>query len=146
MINKIDRFVGKYAFLSNFYPSPISYGGISYPTVEHAYQAQKTQDQKLRTQISMLDTPGNAKRMGRVLPLRPDWSDEFKLGIMYWLVKEKFEDSDLEKLLLETGDAELVEGNNWNDTYWGVRSYDGEGENHLGKILMRVRQELKEAL
>ena len=44
---------------------------------------------------------------------------------------------------MATRDRVLIEGNDWGDTFWGMT--DGEGENHLGKILMRVRAELREA-
>ncbi|WP_308694469.1 NADAR family protein [uncultured Veillonella sp.] len=43
--------------------------------------------------------------------------------------------------LLATRDRMLIEGNDWGDTFWGM--VDGEGENNLGKILMRVREEIK---
>ena len=62
---------------------------------------------------------------------------------MYEIVKEKFtQHEDLKRRLLETGDEELQEGNNWYDTYWGVDIHTGKGLNMLGKILMRIREEL----
>jgi len=78
-----------------------------------------------------------------MLVLRPDWA-RIKLDIMYHLLQQKFRDPLLQKLLLRTQDAELVEGNVWNDTYWGVCS--GVGENHLGRLLMLVRFHLKEKI
>jgi len=61
---------------------------------------------------------------------------------MLWGVREKFKQEDLKQMLLDTGDQELVEGNTWNDTFWGVCR--GEGQNNLGKILMKVRMELRQ--
>lgn len=89
--------------------------------------------------------PANkAKRLGRQVQLRSDWQ-EVKLSIMEEIVRIKFtENEQLKKLLLMTGDAEIAEGNTWGDTYWGVDIRMGEGENNLGKILMKVRSELKE--
>ena len=60
---------------------------------------------------------------------------------MNWAIREKFKDINLSELLIGTEDVELVESNNWNDTFWGV--CNGKGKNHLGKILMEVREELK---
>lgn len=137
----IDRFDGKYAFLSNFYSSPITIRGKVYPTVEHAFQAWKTKDLVEREKIRLAATPGIAKRMGRRVQLRYDW-EVIKLDLMLWLLQRKFRDSTLASMLLETGDNELVEGNYWKDTFWGV--CNGIGQNHLGRLLMQVREEIRQ--
>lgn len=110
-----------------------------YPSVEHAYVAAKTTDERLRQEIAQISTPGRVKRAGRALVLRPDW-DKIKFSIMLELVTIKFQDPALAAMLKATGDAHLIEGNTWNDTYWGV--CNGRGENMLGKILMYVRSTL----
>lgn len=141
MVNIIDKFYGKYEFLSNFYYSPIIYKHIKYPTVEHAFQALKSQDISERHRIALAKTPGIAKRMGRKVQLRPDWED-VKVKIMKLLVKLKFTTyEDLKKKLLATSNVEIIEGNTWKDTFWGV--CEGRGLNMLGKILMEVREELR---
>lgn len=138
MINKFD---GQFAFLSNFFPSCIiGEDGFAYPTVEHYFQAQKTYDMQKRYSISLADTPGKAKRMGRKVELREDW-EQIKDSVMLFAIRQKFKDPDLAQKLLATKDTELIEGNHWGDTYWGVDVNKG-GENHLGKILMQVRTEL----
>lgn len=137
----IDRFEGNNSFLSNFYRSPFRYEGIVYPTVEHYFQAQKTMDKNKRKEIAAAMTPGVAKRMGRHGELRSDW-EEIKDDVMYQGLMLKFSQEPLRQWLLETGDQELIEGNTWGDTYWGM--VDGVGRNQLGKTLMRVRAELKE--
>lgn len=140
MADPITEFVGAYRFLSNFYPSNALMGGIAFPSVEHAYQAAKTLDMDMRMSIANATSPGQAKRMGQKVILRSDW-EEVKLGIMLKLVKQKFTaDKLLRQQLLDTDDCELIEGNYWGDTFWGM--CDGVGENHLGKILMMVREEL----
>lgn len=136
----IDSFKGKYRFLSNFYPVGIFYKRIYYPSVEHAYQASKTTDRFRRRIVAALPNPGAAKRMGYKLPMRPGWN-AMRVGVMRRLLRLKFEDKSLQKFLLDTGNEELVEGNDWGDTFWGVCK--GKGENQLGKLLMEIRNELQ---
>jgi ribA/ribD-fused uncharacterized protein len=141
MHEPITSFENEFAFLSNFFHSPITYEGIKYPTVEAAFQAAKTFNESERKMIAAAETPGKAKRMGRKVQLRADW-EQVKDGIMEELVRLKFTSSPtLAIQLWSTGDRELVEGNWWNDTYWGV--CDGVGRNQLGKTLMKIRTELK---
>jgi ribA/ribD-fused uncharacterized protein len=136
----IDSFRGQYFFLSNFCEVPVIYDGITYLNNEVAFQAQKTINKEERIDFSMLN-PSQAKRMGRRVSLRPDWED-VKFDIMYEICKAKFtQNQSYKENLLKTGDAELIEGNDWGDKIWG--QVDGIGENHLGKILMRIREELK---
>ena len=136
----ISDFRGGFKFLSNFYIADVSYDGVTYPSTEHAYQAAKTTDALERQKVLTTPTCFKAKRMGMQVTLRPDW-DAIKLGIMEDLIRQKFtRHQDLREQLLATGTKELVEGNTWGDTYWGV--CNGKGQNQLGKILMKVRSEL----
>ena len=145
---KIDCFDGKYAFLSNFYPSPIApfNDGIVYPTVEHAFQAYKTTDINKRKEIAAQPTPGKAKHLGRHVEIRDDWQ-EIRINVMYTALKEKFKDLELRTKLLSTGNAELIEGNTWSDNFWGdchcPKCRDIKGENNLGKLLMKIREDYK---
>lgn len=135
----ITRFWDEHRFLSNFSSPAIRFEGTLYPSLENAYQAAKTVDPFERAAFLTL-APGAAKRQGRRVTLRSDW-DAVKRDVMEELVRQKFENPQYRHLLLATGRRELIEGNNWNDTYWGV--CNGRGENHLGRILMRVRDELR---
>lgn len=140
----IDFFDGTdYDFLSNFHPSPVIWQGMLYPTVEHAFQASKSLNPMIRESIQNARSPGQAKQMGRACDLRSDW-EGVKYGIMSCLVWLKFQDSDLRRQLLQTTPATLIEGNTWGDIVWGV--YEGKGENHLGRILMAVREGLGASL
>lgn len=130
----IDRFEGVHRYLSNFWPGDNT-------SLEHKYQAAKCSDPKEAAEILAARTPGKAKYLSHRCKIRPDW-EEVRLGVMYDLVKEKFKDPDLARKLLSTGSEDLVEGNNWGDTFWGVCG--GIGSNHLGQILMRVRTELQQ--
>jgi ribA/ribD-fused uncharacterized protein len=129
-------FRGVLAFCSNMYLA----GVFGYGSVEHAYVASKTLDPAARAWIRHEPNPYKVKRMGRQVTLRTDWPD-IELHVMETLVREKFARHPLlAEQLLATGDVDLVERNHWNDTFWGV--CNGEGENHLGRILMLVRSEL----
>jgi len=135
----IAGFTGEHAFLSNFHPSPLDYEGLTYPTVEHAFQAAKSTDAADRLRISLTAKPGQAKRLGRRVALRPDW-ERVKLGVMLGLLRLKFERPELRQMLRETGSAELIEVNGWGDRYWG-QDRQGNGQNHLGELLVQVRGE-----
>lgn len=147
----IDKFEGRYHFLSNFYPCKVEHQGITYNSVEHFYVAMKSNDEQLidgkyytngdlREFVATIPTATEVKRFGRKLKLRKDWETK-KMEVMNYGVREKFKNELLKTQLLETGNEELIEGNWWNDVFWGF--CNGKGENHLGKILMEVRRELK---
>lgn len=126
----INKFRGQYSFLSNFY---VTKDGKS---VEHYYQAAKATNIKDYIQIINSHTPADAKKLGRTIKVRDDW-DQIKLIVMEQLLIKKFSDQILAEKLIATLDYELVEENNWGDTYWGV--CNGIGYNNLGKILMKIR-------
>ena len=144
----INKFTGKHGFLSNFWLAPVEFEGATYPSVEHAYQAAKTLSQEDRSQFwKEFMRPGEAKHRGRALTVRGDWED-IKVDIMHQLVCEKFTLPLLRDMLVATGDQELVEGNYWHDNFWGncyCRNCQRiQGMNHLGRILMEVRDKLRE--
>lgn len=132
-------FRGPYAFLSNFHDAPVKLDGVTYPSVEHAYMAAKTTNPIQRMAIYSCKTPADAKRMGRKVTLRPDW-DKVKLSVMEDLLRQKFQIPYLKMMLLHTGETPLVEENTWGDKYWGT-CY-GVGQNNLGRLLMKIRDEL----
>ena len=142
----ISNFDGHWAFLSNFYWNEIEFECITYPTNEHFFQAMKTLDTDERRAIANCLTPGQAKRMGRRVALRPDWED-VKESVMLEGLYLKFADEQLADWLLETGDEELVEGTTWHDNEWGNCSCPKcahiDGKNKLGKLLMKVRSEIR---
>ena len=134
----INSFSGDHRFLSNFYPVEVVLDGVTYPSVEHAYQAAKTLDLEKRKEFLAL-SPGGAKRLGQRLEIRQDWSD-VKLSVMTRLNEQKYMQPDLRKKLCDTYPQEIVEGNTWGDTFSGV--CNGKGSNHLGKILMAIRMQI----
>ena len=137
----IDSFMGDYRFLSNYHMCEIEYEGLKYPSTEHAYQAAKSPYDLMReTFAHEIPTPKEAKKVGKNVILRPDWED-VKLQVMEDIVRYKFtHHEDLKQALIQTYPNILIEGNYWHDTFWGV--CNGVGENNLGKILMKIRDEL----
>ena len=134
----INSFSGEYRWLSNFWVCEVEYDGVIWPSSEHAYQAAKSLDSEYKKQMLACNTPGQTKKLGKKVELRSDW-DEVKLGIMEEILRAKFSNPQLREALLQTGTEELVEGNWWHDVYWGVCK--GVGQNNLGKILMKLREE-----
>lgn len=136
-VQKIERLAGYHRFLSNFWPCTVTYDGLVFNNVEAAYHAAKCADPADCAQFTALSAPA-AKERGSMITLRTDW-DDVKRDVMAALLRQKFSDPVLRRLLLQTGHADIVEGNTWNDQYWGV--CNGVGENNLGKLLMQVRHE-----
>ena len=142
---KIDYFRGEYAFLSNFWEVPVTYKGLTYGSNEAAFQAQKCMTEAEMIPFTEM-RPSKAKKAGRQVQLRPDW-ETVKVEIMTEIVRAKFmQNEELKWKLIATGEAYLEEGNTWHDTCWGVDKKSGKGQNHLGRILMQVRQELMEQM
>lgn len=134
---------GAYGCLSNFSRHPIVLDEVRWPTAEHRFQALKSVDPADREAIRSCRTPTQAKRFGRIVPLREDWDKGVRDDVMYETVRAKFaQNPECARVLVSTGGARLVEDAN-NDAYWGCGA-DGKGENRLGEILMHVRAELIE--
>lgn len=135
--DRIFGFDGDYRFLSNFY---VESDGT---TAEHRFQASKAIKDDDKARIMAASTPTQAKRLGRVVQMTPNW-DTYRHTAMKMVLLYKFRDEALRAKLLATGDRELLEANSWHDVYWGVDKWTGNGENWLGKTLMELRQEYRE--
>jgi ribA/ribD-fused uncharacterized protein len=137
--------MSKFKF-SNFQPVKFKLENRVWPTVEHFFQAMKSTDPADWEKVRKLDTPGKAKRAGRKLKLRSDW-DKVKEDFMMKGLRAKFAIKDHKQSLLSTGDEEIVEWNTWHDNEWGSctcsRCENRPGKNKLGKLLMRLRAELR---
>lgn len=126
---------------SNFYPSPILVDGRIYPTVEHYYQACKTVTEEKHEMIRCARTAAKTKRMGTRIEVRPDW-EEVKLDVMRIGLQAKFHQHPLlARRLLSTGNRPLHEASP-NDRFWGWM--DGKGDDFLGRLLTKMREELRE--
>jgi len=129
----------EYGFLSNFWPSPFKAEGLTWPTVEHFFQAMKTEDRRIWEIFAGLATPLEAKKMGRKAHLRSDW-ERVKVEIMMTALRHKYgQNPDLAAKLLATGGEELHEDSPY-DKIWGWRN---EGKDLLGRCLVQVREEFK---
>jgi len=138
----ITSFKDENRWLSNFWPSEVELEGETYPTVEHAYQAAKSDKAVIRKLIREVLTPGEAKRVGKKVSIRPDW-EQVKLNTMRNLLEQKFQIPELKEKLLDTGTQTLIEGNTWHDNFWGSCSCPkcgNTGHNNLGNLLMELRQ------
>ena len=140
-MSKITQFRGNYYFLSNFSDYPVQLDGLTYLNGEAAFQAVKVTTHNERLAFVGL-SPHLAKSKGRKVKLRSDW-EAIKVDRMRQVIDAKFSDPKLAKLLDQTGDAELLEGNNWHDKIWGVDINTLQGQNQLGKILMSKREQLR---
>lgn len=146
MTTDIKGFFGEYRWLSNYHLCPIKWGVFTFPSTENAYQwlkidvcALKNVHQDFNDYAALFQTcsPKDAKKYGKVVPLRDDW-DLIRYTKMFAVNLVKYMDNpDLAEKLRKTGRAYLEETNTWNDTYWGV--CNGVGENNLGRILMDIR-------
>ncbi len=162
----IERFIEQYRWLSNFWEVEIEYEGVVYPSVEHYYVAIKINEpqkftiieigedgkprpkiisfdtQEAREFVSRLATAGKAKGLGRdEINIRKDW-DDIKVSVMEYGLRQKYSQEPFMTKLIETGDEHIQEGNTWKDVFWGVNVDTGEGKNVLGKLIMKIRDDI----
>ena len=142
-----DPRAGEFCGLSNLHPRPMIFEGVAYASAEHAYQAAKARDPEVRAWLMGAPSPELVAAAGDALPLEdiaPDWA-AIHVALMEQIVRAKFlEHDDLRRLLLSTGTAKIVEWAPEDSAiarFWG--EYEGMGENTLGFMLMRLRDELR---
>jgi ribA/ribD-fused uncharacterized protein len=131
-------------FLSNFFMADIVIDNIRYPSVEHYYQSQKTEDSKRAEAIRNAPTCDAAKKLGNdpAIKLRADW-DTRKVAVMAEALEAKFtQHPELREKLLATRTAVLME-NSAKDYFWGIGA-DGSGKSMLGNLLMALRASFQE--
>jgi len=143
-MNTISKFENEFYFLSNFYPRQIEYKKLIWPTSEHIYQACKAKTEEDFMRIREAVTPGQARKLGRKIAIRPDWFN-IRLEVMVGVVTLKFDQHiDLKQKLLNTEEAILIEGNFWHDNFWGDcycrKCINIKGLNYLGRILMGLKK------
>jgi hypothetical protein len=139
----INRFKDEYRWLSNFADVIVTFEGIKYKSIEHAYQAAKSTDADWRTFCASDISAGKVKKSSRKIEVRSDW-EEIKVEVMKDLLIQKFSNGRYKNLLLNTGSVTIQEGNYWGDVFWGIDLQTGEGKNMLGKLIMEIRKNLEE--
>ena len=137
----VKEFRNKYHFLSNFFPTKIIIDGLEYNSTEHYFQSMKFTDLKIQEKVRNAPTPSIAKKIAKKFRKREDWY-EINLHVMERALRVKFEIPELREKLIATDEMYLQEGNRWNDTFWGVDLNTGKGENHLGRLLMKIRTDI----
>jgi ribA/ribD-fused uncharacterized protein len=139
----IKQFQNEYRWLSNFAPAEVILDGITYASVEHAYMSAKSDEIKWKTFCAdAKNSPAAVKKESKLLKLRSDW-EKIKINVMEDCVRQKMRQEPYRSKLLATGSAIIQEGNTWKDMFWGIDLHTGNGFNHLGKIIMKIRTELQ---
>lgn len=143
---KITEFQGEYRWLSNFVDAEITLNGNTFKSVEHGYVHGKFTDPKLKEKcVNPTNlTSGDIKRLGRKAKLPKDWNSR-KLQLMRSLLELKFQIPEYKEKLLATGDMVIEEGNRWGDKFWGIDLRTGEGNNNLGRMIMEIRDNLRDS-
>ena len=135
----INQFKDAYAFLGNRFPCRFVWQGLTYGSAEAAFQASKCADVSERKVFANCST-NKAVQKGKELIPFPGW-EEAQLDIMESILTAKFEQNPrLMMMLAETEDRILINGNNKHETFWGLDLFSWTGENHLGKIIMKIRE------
>ena len=136
--DSINRFNGEYDFLSNRFPCRVLWEGLEYRSAEAAFQASKCHDEKER-KVYAGCTTDKAILKGKDQTPYLGWEED-QLGIMESILWAKFEmNPSLMQKLVGTGNSVLLNGNNKQETFWGIDLYSWIGENHLGRIIMNIR-------
>jgi ribA/ribD-fused uncharacterized protein len=140
----INNFRGYHAWLSNMYNCDIEFMNHKFKSVENAYMFAKNPNNEEWLNKCLSMSPGDVKKASKLISIREDW-DSVKLSIMYELLKQKFTQEPFRTNLIETRNENIVEGNRWNDTFWGVdiKNTPNVGENWLGRLIMDIRTKIK---
>lgn len=152
-MNDITQFRGEYSWLSNFFPVDVILHPedlnepIIFPSVENAYQAGKCSNSK--DMLNFVDiTPAEAKKLSRLkkykmIQFKKTTDFElFKLELMYDLLIQKYNIEPFKSLLIATDNCNIIEGNYWGDEFYGVDLRTNKGKNHLGQMIMNIREKL----
>lgn len=139
--NMIKEFKDEYAWLSNFYLCKIIINGLQYPSVEHAFQAQKSNDPNWKIYCRETINPDKLKIVSKKIDLIENWNN-IRESIMFECLKQKFNQEPFKTKLIATKNMRIQEGNTWGDKFWVVDLNTGKGENRLGLMIEKIRIEL----
>jgi ribA/ribD-fused uncharacterized protein len=117
--------------------------GAEWPSVEHYYQAMKFEDAAYREQIRTAPHPaaatelGKSKKHGR----RKDWDKVKETYMSRGTYIKCRTHPEVARALLASGERPILETSQY-DYYWGC-GRDTRGHNTYGKVLMKVRGQLR---
>jgi len=138
----IQEFQNEFRWLSNFSQVEIKLGGLVFPSVEHAYMSAKSDSKEWKEFCTdKNNTAGQIKRKSKSVVLVENW-DKIKMGVMSECIEQKFNQEPFKALLLATKNEFIQEGNRWGDKFWGFCLKTNQGENNLGKLIMKKRESL----
>ena len=140
---EIHFYEREFYMFSNFSSFSVEMDGVQWPTSEHLYQAMKFmgQDSDIVAQIKNAPSAHEARQIAKKYPdqVIKDW-DTIKVEMMEKIIREKHaQHTYIQKKLLESMGRELIEVSP-RDSFWGWGP-NKDGENHLGKVWMKVRDE-----
>jgi ribA/ribD-fused uncharacterized protein len=124
---------------------PIEHDGIKYFTVENFYQAMKIASHRRDLRLEIAAMPPHAskacfRKYSDKFQISEVWGLQTKVKTMRAALEWKFQlGTSWHEKLLATKDEPIIEFNNWGDTFWGWDIRKQEGSNHLGKLLMGMR-------
>lgn len=133
--------------LSNWSAHAVDIWDMHFPTLEHAYHWRKydAAAPDVAAQVLVAPSPWAAMQVDRRAGKgrrREDWQD-VKVSVMEELMRAKVgQNQDVKECLLKTGTKRIIE-NSPVDAFWGCGP-DGNGQNMTGKLLMKIREELRD--
>jgi ribA/ribD-fused uncharacterized protein len=138
----IKFYTPEFYVFNNFSAHAIEFRGKLYPTCEHAYQAAKCTDPQGQEAIRNARSPLQAKKLTNEVykaARDPDWGNK-KVAVVEEILRVKFaQHPEAQQALRESGSEDIVEDSP-TDYFWGVGA-DGSGQNMLGKLWMKLRDE-----
>lgn len=140
---QIFFYENEFYVFSNFSSFMLEWKGKLYMTSEHVYHSEKFEDEEIKEQIRNTRSAHDAMKLAQANEdkYRADWGD-IELKVMKDILRAKVEQHPyVKKKLLQSGDKELIE-DSWRDAFWGWGP-DKDGKNHLGKLWMEVREEIR---
>jgi ribA/ribD-fused uncharacterized protein len=140
-MSDILEFRGDYRWLSNMTPCIVTLDGVAYRSVEHAYMSAKSDDAEWKEFCFNTESPYTVKQKSKDIILVDNWQN-IKINVMYSLLEQKFNQEPFRQKLIDTGDCYIQEGNRWKGTFWGIDLDTNKGTNHLGNLIMKIRDTL----
>lgn len=149
IVNDIYPLEKFYIYFSPYTAHAIEIDKVVYPTLEHAYQCQRYTDKKIIEEIIKAHSPVKAWEVSsryKSFQISEFKDEEYKLKVMKMLMRLKAEQhKEIRQALLESGDLKIIKHIVTyppGDGFWDDGE-DGNGQNHIGKLWMEIREELK---